>query len=182
VDDVGRTECRPVDLRLEEHRVRPRQLYSVLHLAVDGQSHLLAAVAANRLDRCPGESVGQSPLHEGRDESVLRSGAVQALTRAESELVGGPINGNGKGPGDSSFVVTDQKEEIALQIVEDLDRAGDGDLQLPREGLRFDGFPGSDQPGDRRPANGVMLLGHEVEPLSAALDCGQDQLLPIDRW
>lgn len=123
MDYVGLAKGRPVDLRLEEHRHRPRQLRFVLHLAVDGQSHWLIAVAAGGLDRGLGESVCQPPLHEGRYEGVLRSGAVEAFPCTESELVWSAVCRHGKGPRDRPFFIADQEEEIALQVVEDLARA-----------------------------------------------------------
>ena len=78
VDDVRFAEAGPVDGGLEDQRadtVAGLPAEVLIHVDPDGTR----ARGAARLDAHRDRFVLQAPLHEGRGEAVLRSGAVAPL-------------------------------------------------------------------------------------------------------
>lgn len=106
--------------------------------------------------------VSEAPLHEGRDEGVLRSSTRDPFAGAETEAVRCAIGGHGEGPAHVAARVADQEEEARLQVVE---QAGDG---APIQLQRMRDLGGSQRPAtisrefaDDEIADGAMLGGHE---------------------
>jgi len=121
VDDVGSREGLPVDVRLEDVRFGTRALHLDVQVAIDMKTKLPTALRAvgDHVDR--DRLFPQAPLHEGRCHHVLGSGPVQSLAGAEGQPVRGSIDGHRIGPGDTTRIVAHEKEELALELVENLD-------------------------------------------------------------
>ena len=127
MDDVGFREVLPVDLRHEHERSGALIVSQFRGRAAGADAHRPAAVAARCLYRDRNLLSSQSPLHEGRRQRVLRSGTVQPLAGVEGQAVGGRFHGDRVSPRDGALPVSNEKEEIALQLVEQPFHAGDGD-------------------------------------------------------
>jgi hypothetical protein len=166
MDDIGGLKR---DVRLEQKwRCAARQDAPV-QLLVDFHRERACAVMAFRVNPDFQLFSSEAPLHEGRDKSVLRSSTERVLAGREGQAVFSWCDRDGKSPGDVPARVADQEEEVAFEIVENgvnpasIQPCDMGDVTRGNRAMLARQF------ADDEVADGVMIGGHEGQPLGHSL-------------
>lgn len=118
LDDVRILKAAKIDIGDKDNGTAIRFLTAAIHIPIDLHLHGSLAVGAFRLNLNDHVLLPQPPLHEGRRESVHRSGGIKPLPRGKGYSVRGFFNRHGIGPDDSSLFVPNQKSQVFFQILQ----------------------------------------------------------------
>jgi hypothetical protein len=106
----------------------------------------------------------QSPLHEGCCYRIDPSGAKEALTAVESDLVGSLSYGHGVSPIDVASIPPIQERQSGFQLVKDLSDSSCLESHACCDGLRAQRLLRSGQLSDDEVPNPMMGRSHELKP------------------
>ena len=120
IDDVGIFQAAEIHVGDKNNRMAPRFQAAAIHVTVDLHLQGPFAVSTFRVHLNDHLLPPQPPLHEGRCESVHRSGGVQLFPRVEGDPVRGFLHGHRIGPDDPSLFVPNQKSQVFFQILQNI--------------------------------------------------------------
>ena len=117
-NDGPAAERAPVDVGQEQAGVSAALAHAPAEPLIHLDVHRLAAMRTRSRDLDFQPLVSEAPFDEGRGKSILRSSAEYPLSSATSQAVWRPVSGHGKGPAHFAACVSDQKEQMLLQVLE----------------------------------------------------------------
>ena len=120
LDDVRILKTAKIDVRDKDNGTAIRFPATAIHITIDLHLQGPFAVSTFRVHLNDHFLPPQPPLHEGRRESVHRSGGVQLFPRVEGDPVRGFLHGHRIGPDDPSLFVPNQKSQMFFQILQNI--------------------------------------------------------------